>query len=130
EDVTIGDTLSDPEHPDALPRIAIDEPTVKMTFGVNTSPLTGREGKFSTSRQLRARLFRELEVNLGLRVEATDSADRFLVSGRGELHLAVLIETMRREGYELEVSRPKVIFKNVGGVKSEPVEYVTIEVQE
>src|SRR5438270_359900 len=130
EEVTIGDTLADPESPDPLPRIAIDEPTVKMTFGVNTSPLTGREGKFSTSRQLRARLFRELEVNLGLRVEATDSADSFLVSGRGELHLAVLIETMRREGYELEVSRPEVITKEVDGKVLEPFEHLTIDVPE
>jgi GTP-binding protein len=130
EEVTIGDTLADPESPDPLPRIAIDEPTVKMTFGVNTSPLTGREGKFSTSRQLRARLFRELEVNLGLRVEATESADRFLVSGRGELHLAVLIETMRREGYELEVSRPEVITKQVDGKLMEPFEHLTIDVPE
>src|SRR5437588_6587415 len=130
EEVTIGDTLADPESPDPLPRISIDEPTVKMTFGVNTSPLTGREGKFSTSRQLRSRLFRELEVNLGLRVEATESADRFLVSGRGELHLAVLIETMRREGYELEVSRPEVITKQVEGKLLEPYEHLTIDIRD
>jgi GTP-binding protein len=90
EEVVIGDTLADPESPDALPRIEIEEPTVRITIGVNTSPFSGREGQFSTSRQLRARLLRELKVNLGLRVEETDSADRFLVSGRGELHLAVL----------------------------------------
>ncbi len=130
EDVTIGDTLTDPEHPEALPRIAIDEPTVQMTLGVNTSPLSGREGRFSTSRQIRARLFRELEVNLGLRVDSTDSADRLLVSGRGELHLAVLIETMRREGYELEVSRPEVITKQVDGKLHEPFEHLTIDVPE
>jgi GTP-binding protein len=130
EEVTIGDTLADPEHPEALPRIAIDEPTVQMTFGVNTSPLNGREGRFSTSRQIRARLFRELEVNLGLRVDATESADRLLVSGRGELHLAVLIETMRREGYELEVSRPEVITKQVDGKVHEPFEHLTIDVPE
>ncbi|MDQ6692535.1 MAG: translational GTPase TypA [Candidatus Dormibacteraeota bacterium] len=130
EDVTIGDTLADPDTPEPLPRIAIDEPTVQMTFGVNTSPVSGREGKFSTSRQVRARLFRELEVNLGLRVEETDSADRFLVSGRGELHLAVLIETMRREGYELEVSRPEVITKHVEGRLMEPFEHLTIDVPE
>ena len=111
DEVAIGDTLADPESPDPLPRIAIDEPTVRMTFGVNTSPFTGREGKFSTSRQLRARLYKELDVNLGLHVEDTDAAERFLVSGRGELHLAVLIETMRREGYEFEVSRPEAIVK-------------------
>jgi GTP-binding protein len=130
EEVTIGDTLTDPDSPDALPRIAIDEPTVQMTFGVNTSPFTGRDGKFSTSRQLRARLLRELEVNLGLRVAATESADRMLVSGRGELHLAVLIETMRREGYEFEVSRPEVITKTVEGKLHEPFEHLTIDVPE
>jgi GTP-binding protein len=130
EKVSIGDTVADALAPESLPRIDIEEPTVQMTFGVNTSPLSGREGKFSTSRMLRARLWNELETNLGLRVAETSNADRFLVSGRGELHLAVLIETMRREGYEFEVSRPKVIFKNINGVKSEPVEHVTIEVQE
>ncbi len=130
EEVTIGDTLTDPDSPEALPRIAIDEPTVQMTFGVNTSPFNGREGKFSTSRQLRARLLRELEVNLGLRVAATESADRMLVSGRGELHLAVLIETMRREGYEFEVSRPEVITKTVEGKLHEPFEHLTIDVPE
>ncbi len=130
EEVTIGDTLTDPDSPEALPRIAIDEPTVQMTFGVNTSPFNGREGKFSTSRQLRARLLRELEVNLGLRVAATESADRMLVSGRGELHLAVLIETMRREGYEFEVSRPEVITKTVESKLHEPFEHLTIDVPE
>src|SRR5207302_6256334 len=120
DQVAIGDTLADPETPEPLPRITIDEPTVRMTFGVNTSPLAGREGRFSTSRQLRARLFRELDVNLGLRVEETGSADRFLVSGRGELHLAVLIESMRREGYEFEVSRPEAIVKRVDGRLVEP----------
>jgi GTP-binding protein len=130
DDVTIGDTIADPEHPEALPRIAIEEPTVRMTFAVNDSPFAGREGQYSTSRQLRARLFKELDVNLGLRVEETDSADRFLVSGRGELHLAVLIETMRREGYEFSVSRPEVIVKEVDGKKHEPVEHLTIDVPE
>jgi GTP-binding protein len=130
DQVAIGDTLADPETPEPLPRITIDEPTVRMTFGVNTSPLAGREGRFSTSRQLRARLFRELEVNLGLRVESTGSADRFLVSGRGELHLAVLIETMRREGFELEVSRPEVITKQVDGKLLEPFEHLTVDVPE
>jgi GTP-binding protein len=130
DDVAIGDTLVDPEHLDALPGIEIGEPTVRMTFGVNTSPLAGREGRFSTSRQLRARLYRELDVNLGLRVEATDTAERFLVSGRGELHLAVLIENLRREGYEFEVSRPEAIVKKVDGQLVEPVERLTLEVRE
>jgi GTP-binding protein len=129
-EVVIGDTLVDPEHPEPLPRIEIGEPTVRMTFGVNTSPLAGREGRFSTSRQLRARLFRELDVNLGLRVEETGSADRFGVSGRGELHLAVLIESMRREGYEFEVSRPEAIVKRVDGRLVEPVERLTADVRE
>jgi GTP-binding protein len=130
EEVAIGDTLADPEAPDPLPRIEIDEPTVRMTFGVNISPFTGREGKFSTTRQLRARLYKELDVNLGLRVEDTDAAERFLVSGRGELHLAVLIETMRREGYEFEVSRPEAIIKVINGKRMEPVERLTVEVRE
>ncbi|MHB8509413.1 MAG: translational GTPase TypA [Candidatus Dormibacteria bacterium] len=129
-EITIGDTIADPENPDALPRIAIEEPTVRMTFSVNDSPFSGREGEFSTSRQLRARLFRELDLNLGLRVDETDSADEFLVSGRGELHLAVLIETMRREGYEFAVSRPEVIVKEIEGKKMEPVEHLTIDVPE
>jgi GTP-binding protein len=129
-DVPIGDTLVDPEHPDPLPRIEIGEPTVRMTFGVNTSPMSGREGRFSTSRQLRARLFHELDVNLGLRVAETDSAERFLVSGRGELHLAILIESMRREGYEFEVSRPEAIVKRVNGQLMEPVERLTADVRE
>ena len=130
DDVSIGDTLTDPESPDALPRIAIDEPTVQMTFAVNTSPFSGREGKMSTSRQLRARLYKELDVNLGLRVEDTDSPDAFQVSGRGELHLAVLIETMRREGYEFQVSRPQVIVREVDGRKMEPVEHLTVNAPE
>ena len=130
EEVAIGDTLADPESPDPLPRIEIDEPTVKMTFGVNTSPFTGREGRFSTTRQLRARLYKELDVNLGLHVEDTDAAERFLVSGRGELHLAVLIETMRREGYEFEVSRPEAIVKVINGQRMEPVERLTVDIRE
>jgi GTP-binding protein len=129
-EVAIGDTLVDPEHPEALPRIEIGEPTVRMTFAVNTSPMAGREGRYSTSRQLRARLLRELDVNLGLRVEETDSAERFLVSGRGELHLAILIESMRREGYEFEVSRPEAIVKRVHGQLVEPVERLTADVRE
>src|SRR5207237_1302194 len=130
DEVAIGDTLVDPDHPDRLPGIEIGEPTVRMTFGVNTSPLAGRESRFSTSRQLRARLYRELDVNLGLRVDETDTAERFRVSGRGELHLAVLIENLRREGYELEVSRPEAIVKQVDGQKVEPVERLTLEVRE
>ena len=130
EEVAIGDTLADPESPDALPRIEIEEPTVRMTFGVNTSPFAGREGKFSTSRQLRARLYRELDTNLGLHVADTDTPDRFLVSGRGELHLAVLIETMRREGYEFEVSRPEAIIKVINRQRMEPVEHLTVDVRE
>ena len=129
-EVAIGDTLTDPESPDSLPRIAIEEPTVRMTFGVNTSPMAGREGQFSTSRQVRARLFQELDVNLGLSVEETDTAERLLVSGRGELHLAVLIESMRREGYEFEVSRPEAIVKFVDGRRMEPVERLTIDARE
>jgi len=129
EEVAIGDTLADPEAPDALPRIAIDEPTVRMTFGVNTSPF-GLEGKFSTTRQLRARLYKELDTNLGLHVEDTDAAEQFLVSGRGELHLAVLIETMRREGFEFEVSRPEAIVKKINGQRMEPVEHLTVDVRE
>src|SRR6202022_1735804 len=130
EDISIGDTLADPEFPDPLPRIEIDEPTVRMTFGVNTSPFTGLEGKFSTTRQLRARLYKELDVNLGLRVEDTDAAEKFLVSGRGELHLAVLIETMRREGFEFEVSRPEAILKVINGQRMEPLERLTVDVRE
>src|SRR5579864_5048792 len=130
DEVTIGDTLTDPDSPDPLPRIEIEEPTVRMTFGVNTSPFAGREGKFSTTRQLRARLYKELDTNLGLHVADTGSADQFMVSGRGELHLAVLIETMRREGYEFEVSRPEAIVKIVGGQRMEPVEHLTVDVRE
>ncbi len=129
-EVVIGDTLADPESPDPLPRMQIEEPTVRMTFGVNTSPLAGREGKFSTSRQLRARLYRELELNLGLRVQDTDAAEQFEVSGRGELHLAVLIESMRREGYEFEVSRPQAIIKHIDGQALEPVERLTVDLRE
>jgi GTP-binding protein len=128
--VAIGDTLADPEYPDPLPRISIEEPTVRMTFSVNNSPFAGREGQFSTSRQLRARLLKELDLNLGLRFEETNSADEFIVSGRGELHLAVLIEQMRREGYEFAVSRPEVIIKEVDGKQMEPVEHLTVEVPE
>jgi GTP-binding protein len=126
--VSIGETLADPLDPVALPTIRVEEPTVRMTFGVNTSPFTGREGKWSTSRKLRERLMDELQHNVALRVEDTDSADTFLVSGRGELHLAILIETMRREGYEMQVSRPEVILReDEDGSILEPFEEVHIE---
>jgi GTP-binding protein len=129
-DVNISETLADAEQPEALPVIEIEQPTLKMTFGVNTSPFAGREGKWSTSRQLRARLYRELETNVSLRVEDGASADEFIVSGRGELHLAVLIETMRREGYELQVSRPEVITREIEGKTMEPVERLVIDTRE
>jgi GTP-binding protein len=128
EGIAIGETLADPQNPVALPTIRVEEPTVRMTFGVNTSPFSGTEGKWSTSRKLRERLFDELRTNVSLRVEETDSAENFLVSGRGELHLAILIETMRREGYEFQVSRPEVIFhKAEDGTLLEPFEEVHIE---
>ncbi len=128
EDISIGETLADPDHPVALPSIHIEEPTVRMTFGVNTSPLAGREGRWGTSRKLRARLFDELRRNVALRVAETDNADTFTVSGRGELHLAILIETMRREGYEFQVSRPEVLLRQgEQGELLEPYEKVYIE---
>ncbi|MBM3940100.1 MAG: translational GTPase TypA [SAR202 cluster bacterium] len=130
EDVTIGDTIAAPSAPEALPRIAIEEPTVKMTFGVNTSPMAGREGTYATSRMLAARLQRELLTNVALRVEATDSADEFLVSGRGELHLAVLIEIIRREGWEIQVSKPEAVTKEIDGAVHEPYERLTIDTRE
>jgi GTP-binding protein len=129
-DAKIGATLCDPEHPEAMAAIEVAEPTLKLTFGVNTSPFAGRDSKFSTSRQLRERLFRELETNLSLRVEPTDQADVFAVSGRGELHLSILIETMRREGYEFQVSRPEVITKQIDGQTMEPVEQLVIDTTE
>ena len=129
--VSIGDTIADAENPIALPRVTIDEPTVQMTFSVNNSPFAGREGKYLTSRHLRDRLFKELETNVSLRVNETDSADRFLVAGRGELHLGVLIEQMRREGYELQVSQPEVIVHRDADDKvTEPYEELTIQVPE
>ncbi len=131
DEAHIGDTVADPENPVSLPGIRVEPPTVRMTFGVNTSPFGGREGRYVTSRHIRDRLARELEHNVSLRVEDTDQADKFLVSGRGELHLAILIETMRREGYELEVSRPEVIMlKGEAGEVLEPYEEVHIEVAE
>ncbi|HEX5155636.1 MAG TPA: translational GTPase TypA [Ktedonobacterales bacterium] len=129
-DANISDTIADFDNPEALPTLAIEEPTLKMTFGVNTSPFGGREGKFSTSRQLRARLYRELETNVSLRVEDGSTADEFIVSGRGELHLSILIETMRREGYELQVSRPEVITHNEDGRVLEPMERLVIDTRE
>jgi GTP-binding protein len=129
-DANISETLADAEHPEALPAIAIEEPTLKMTFGVSTSPFAGREGKWSTSRQLRARLYRELETNVSLRVEDGAGPDEFVVSGRGELHLAILIETMRREGYELQVSRPEVITREQGGQLVEPIERLVVDTRE
>ena len=128
EEVHIGDTIADAANPISLPRVTIDEPTVQMTFSVNNSPFVGREGKFLTSRHLRERLFKELETNVSLRVQETDSADRFLVAGRGELHLGVLIEQMRREGYELQVSQPEVILHRDGETVTEPFEELTVQV--
>jgi len=130
EKVSIGDTIASPEQPSALPRIEIGEPTIEMTFGVNTSPVAGREGRFCTTRQLRTRLYKELETNLSLRVQDTASPDTLLVKGRGELHLAILIETMRREGYEFEISKPEAIIKVIDGKLVEPVELLTIDTGE
>lgn len=127
-DINIGDTICDPANIEKIPFVDIDEPTVSMTFSVNNGPLAGREGEFVTSRHIRDRLFKELERNVSLRVRETDSADSFEVCGRGELHLSVLIETMRREGFELLVSRPKVIMKEINGVKCEPMELLVVNV--
>lgn len=128
EGIAIGETLADPDHPIALPIISIEEPTVRMSFKINTSPFAGREGRWSTSRKLRERLFEEIKSNISLRVAETDNADTFMVSGRGELHLAILIETMRREGYEFQVSRPEVILRTgPDGKPQEPYEEVHIE---
>lgn len=126
----IGDTIADIENPESLPTIAVDEPTMSMLFTINNSPFFGKDGKYVTSRHLKERLDRELEKNLALRIEETDSADSFTVFGRGVLHLSILIETMRREGYELQVGQPKVIIKMVGGEKCEPIEYMTIDLPE
>ncbi len=129
-DANIGETITCPNEPQALPLIKVDEPTLQMTFSVNDSPFAGQEGTFVTSRQVRDRLMRELETNVALRVEETDSPDRFLVSGRGELHLGILIETMRREGYEFQVSQPQVIYREVSGQPCEPFEYLVLDVPE
>ncbi len=130
ENITIGETICSPEKVEPLPFSKISLPTVQMTFSVNTSPFAGREGKFVTSRQLRERLYRELLKDVSLKVEDTDSADSFLVSGRGEMHLSILIETMRREGYEFQVTTPKVLFQEIDGVRQEPIERLVIDVPE
>jgi len=130
DEVNIGETIACPDHPEALPLIRVDEPTLQMTFVINDSPFAGKEGKFVTSRQLRDRLQKELLTNVALRVEDTDSPDRFAVSGRGELHLGILIETMRREGYEFQVSQPQVIFRTIDGTPCEPVETLVMDVPE
>ena len=128
--VSIGDTIADSEYPEALPAIEIDDPTVKMTFGVNTSPFMGKEGTNSTSRTLHERLLRELKTNVSLRLETTDSADEFLLSGRGELHLSILLETMRREGYEFQVSKPEPATKVIDDTVHEPYEHLTVDTRE
>jgi GTP-binding protein len=130
EDITIGETIADPENPTAVPHIPVDEPTVSMIFGVNTSPMAGRDGQYVTSRNLRDRLQRELLGNVSLRVEDTDSPEQMRVIGRGELQLSILIEMMRREGYEVQVSRPEIVTKDINGVKMEPVEDLVIDVPE
>lgn len=128
EDINIGETVADVENPEALPSITIDEPTLSVVFSVNNSPFAGREGEFVTSRHLRDRLFKEVQTNVSMKVEETESPDAFKVSGRGELHLAVLIETMRREGYELQVGKPRVIYKRINDQLCEPLEHLTIDV--
>ena len=129
-DANIGETITCPNEPQALPLIKVDEPTLQMTFSVNNSPFAGQEGTYVTSRQLRDRLMRELETNVALRVEDGDSPEKFLVSGRGELHLGILIETMRREGYEFQVSQPQVIYREINGKPCEPYEYLVLDVPE
>lgn len=128
ESVNIGDTVADTENPEALPSITIDEPTLAMRFAVNTSPFAGREGQYVTSRHIRDRLFREAQTNVSLRITETDSPDAFEVAGRGELHLSILIENMRREGYELQIGKPQVIYKEINGQRCEPMEFLTIDV--
>ena len=126
----ISDTLCDPEHVEALPSLSVDEPTISMTFETNSSPFAGQDGKFLTSRQVRERLYREVLHNVALRVEDTEDPEKFRVSGRGELHLSILLETMRREGYEIAVSRPQVIYHEVNGVRHEPFEMLTVDIEE
>lgn len=130
EQFEIGDTIADAENPEALPTIAIDEPTMSMLFTINDSPFFGKDGKFVTSRHIKDRLEKELERNLAMRLQETNSADKFIVFGRGVLHLSVLIETMRREGYELQIGQPQVIIKEIDGVKNEPIEELTIDLPE
>ena len=130
EEVGVGTTLCPPDAPDALPLLKVDEPTLTMNFLVNASPLAGREGKFLTSRQIRERLERETKSNVAMRVEYPDDTDTFIVHGRGELHLTILLENMRREGYEIAVSRPRVIYKDIDGVKCEPFEVLTVDVED
>jgi len=130
EDINIGETVCDAQKPEPLPFVNIEEPTISMTFSVNNSPFAGREGEYVTSRHLRARLFKELETNVALRVKETDSPDTFEVAGRGELHLSILIETMRRQGYEFQVSKPNVIYKDINGVRHEPIEHLIIDIPE
>ncbi len=130
EELGIGSTLCHPEHAEALPPLKVDEPTLTMNFLVNASPLAGREGKYVTSRQIRERLERETKSNVALRVEYPEDTDTFIVHGRGELHLTILLENMRREGYEIAVSRPRVVYKEIGGVRSEPFEVLTVDVEE
>jgi GTP-binding protein len=130
EDINVGETVCPVEHQEALPILRIDEPTLQMTFAVNNSPFAGREGKFVTSRKIEERLLSQLQTDVSLRVDPTASPDAWIVSGRGELHLSILIENMRREGYELQVSKPEVIIKEIDGVKCEPVERVQIDVPE
>ncbi len=130
DEINVGETVTDLEYQEALPLLAIDEPTLKMTFVVNNSPFAGREGKYVTSRNLRERLLAALETDVSLRVEETDTGESFIVSGRGELHLSILIETMRREGFELQVSKPEVIVREIDGIKCEPIEHVVIDVPE
>jgi GTP-binding protein len=128
EGFEIGDTVADFENPEGMPTMSIDEPTMSMLFTINNSPFFGKDGKFVTSRHLRDRLFKELEKNLAMRVEETSSPDSYLVFGRGILHLSVLIETMRREGYELQLGQPQVIVKEIDGQKCEPIEVLTVDV--
>lgn len=128
DEVNIGDTIADPDRPEALPTIKVDEPTLSMVFSVSTSPFAGREGNYITSRHIRERLFKEVETNVSLRVNETGSPDSFEVAGRGELHLSILIETMRREGFEFQVGKPKVIYKEINGKRCEPMELLTIDV--
>src|SRR6267143_2092735 len=130
EEVSIGSTLCHPEHPDALPLLKVDEPTLTMNFLVNASPLAGKEGKYVTSRQIRERLERETKSNVAMKVEYPADTDTFIVHGRGELHLTILLENMRREGYEIAVSRPRVVFKDIDGVRSEPYEVLAVDVEE